>query len=53
MDIDSDAALVVIDVQQGFRDAAFWGRRDNPDAERNIAALVEAWQRTGRPVVVV
>jgi nicotinamidase-related amidase len=53
VDIDSDAALVVIDVQQGFRDAAFWGRRDNPDAERNVGALVDAWRRTGRPVVVV
>lgn len=53
MDIDSDAALVVIDVQQGFRDAAFWGRRDNPDAEQRIGDLLAAWQRTGRPVVVV
>jgi len=53
MDLSPDAALVVIDVQQGFDDAAFWGRRDNPDAERNIGALVDAWQRTGRPVVVV
>jgi nicotinamidase-related amidase len=53
MDIATDAALLVIDVQQGFEDAAFWGRRDNPDAERNVAALVDTWQRTGRPVVVV
>ncbi len=53
MDIATTAALVVIDVQQGFDDAAFWGPRDNPDAERNIAALLAAWQGSGRPVVLV
>jgi nicotinamidase-related amidase len=53
MDLSPDAALVVIDVQQGFDDAAFWGPRDNPDAERRIADLLDAWRRTGRPVVVV
>lgn len=53
MDIATDAALLVIDVQQGFEDAAFWGPRDNPDAEQHVAALVAAWERTGRPVVLV
>ncbi|HEY0214931.1 MAG TPA: cysteine hydrolase family protein [Cellulomonas sp.] len=53
MDIATDAALIVIDVQQGFDDTSFWGPRNNPGAEDRIAELVEAWQRTGRPVVVV
>lgn len=53
MDIATTAALLVIDVQQGFDDAGFWGPRDNPDAERNIAALLAAWQASGRPVVLV
>ncbi|MFP5218688.1 MAG: cysteine hydrolase family protein [Actinomycetes bacterium] len=45
-------ALVVVDVQQGFTDAA-WGRRDNPDSERNVLALLDRWRTTGRPVVLV
>ncbi|WP_128977936.1 cysteine hydrolase family protein [Streptomyces roseicoloratus] len=51
--VQDDAALVVVDVQKGFDDEGFWGRRDNPDAERNMAALIDRWQQTGRPVVFV
>ncbi|MFF6775246.1 cysteine hydrolase family protein [Streptomyces sp. NPDC012637] len=52
-EIDENAALVVVDVQKGFDDEGFWGRRDNPAAEGNIAALIDRWQETGRPVVFV
>jgi nicotinamidase-related amidase len=52
MDMAENAALVVIDVQKGFEDE-FWGRRNNPDAEGNIASLIDAWQASGRPVVFV
>ncbi|MCZ0980034.1 cysteine hydrolase family protein [Streptomyces diastatochromogenes] len=52
MEINENAALVVIDVQKGF-EQEFWGRRNNPEAEANIAALIDAWQETGRPVVFV
>ncbi|GHG52089.1 hydrolase [Streptomyces griseocarneus] len=52
-EIHGNAALVVIDVQKGFDDAEHWGPRDNPGAEENIAALIDAWQATGRPVVFV
>ncbi|WP_433351469.1 cysteine hydrolase family protein [Microtetraspora malaysiensis] len=51
-EIDTNAALIVVDVQKGFEDA-FWGRRDNPDAEKNIAALIRAWRAAERPVVLV
>ncbi|MCO1579971.1 cysteine hydrolase [Crossiella sp. SN42] len=46
-------ALILIDVQRGFDDSAFWGRRNNPEAEANIHALATTWQRAGLPIVVV
>lgn len=46
-------ALVVIDVQRAFDDSAFWGPRNNPDCERNVGTLIEAWRRAGQPVVFV
>ncbi|QIQ03373.1 isochorismatase family protein [Streptomyces liangshanensis] len=52
MEIRENAALVVVDVQKGF-DEEVWGRRNNPDAEGNIAALIDVWQSSGRPVVFV
>ncbi|MFE0509365.1 cysteine hydrolase family protein [Streptomyces sp. NPDC058964] len=53
MEIAENAALVVVDVQKGFDEAGFWGPRNNLEADDNIAALVDAWQATGRPVVFV
>ncbi|MGR2753916.1 cysteine hydrolase family protein [Agromyces arachidis] len=52
MDFDDTAALIVIDVQQGFDDP-YWGERDNPDAEENIGRLVRAWTDAARPIVLV
>jgi nicotinamidase-related amidase len=46
-------ALIVIDVQRGFDDPDFWGPRNNPDVEANIAALLQAWAPTGQPIVLV
>ncbi|MFI6849406.1 cysteine hydrolase [Kitasatospora sp. NBC_00085] len=51
--LDPDAVLVVIDVQKGFEDYAFWGERDNPRAEQRIGELIDAWESTGRPIVTV
>lgn len=44
---------MVVDVQQGFRDSAFWGRRNNSECEQNIGRLIDHWRATGRPVVFV
>jgi nicotinamidase-related amidase len=46
-------ALVVVDVQQAFDDAAHWGARNNPDCEANVAALIAAWRAAGGPIVYV
>ncbi|MFI6085292.1 cysteine hydrolase family protein [Streptomyces sp. NPDC051217] len=51
MEIAENAALVVIDVQQGFEEVEYWGARNNPEADENIAALIDVWQASGRPVV--
>jgi len=53
MEISENAALIVVDVQKGFDAEEVWGRRNNPAAEENIAAVIDAWQAAGRPVVFV
>ncbi len=50
--VAADAALIIIDVQEAF-DEPRWGRRNNPDAEANVARLLGAWREARRPVVHV
>ena len=50
--ISPNAALLIVDMQNGI-DRPTLGRRNNPDAERNIALLLDAWRRAGRPIVHV
>jgi nicotinamidase-related amidase len=47
-----NAALVIIDMQNGINRPTL-GRRNNPDAERNIETLLSAWRATRRPIVHV
>lgn len=42
-------ALIIIDVQNGLDDPAY-GRRNNPDAEDNMARLLTTWRAKGRPI---
>ncbi len=46
----SRAALLVIDLQQGFDDPG-WGRRNNPQLEVRVAELLAAWRAGRRPVL--
>lgn len=50
--IPDNAALIMIDVQDGLDDP-YWGVRNNPDAEQNMARLLAAWREQGRPVYFI
>jgi nicotinamidase-related amidase len=52
MHIDTNAALVLIDLQKGIAHPKL-GRRNNPHAEEQILSLLKSWRRTLRPVVHV
>lgn len=47
-----DVGLVLVAVQRGFDDDR-WGDRNNPDAERHVAALLAGFRDADRPVVHV
>ena len=52
-ELPKDAVLITIDVQKGmdvYRDTY---HRNNPDLERNIARLQDAWRKSGRPLIHV
>ena len=50
MRLPSDAALILVDLQQAIDDPR-WGPRNNPDAELSIAALLAAWREEALPIV--
>ncbi|MHA3722589.1 cysteine hydrolase family protein [Leucobacter sp. HY1910] len=47
------AALVVVDMQQGFLDGS-WGQTANyPQCEHNVERLIQTWTELNLPVVIV
>ena len=48
---NTSPALLLIDVQQGFADSAYWGgNRNNPDAEIVCKRLLDYWRKNRWPV---
>ncbi len=45
-------ALLLIDVQKAFDDP-YWGIRNNPQAENNIALMLQTWRQNEYPVIHV
>jgi nicotinamidase-related amidase len=44
-------ALILIDIQKGFDDVAYWGgERNNLDAENNAGDLLEIWRKNQLPI---
>jgi nicotinamidase-related amidase len=44
-------ALILIDIQKGFEDLAYWGgQRNNPTAEKNSGELLKQWRASNLPV---
>jgi nicotinamidase-related amidase len=52
MNPTSPVALLLIDIQKGL-DEPRYGARNNPDAEKQIGALLAAWRRAKWPVIHV
>jgi nicotinamidase-related amidase len=50
MSISPNAALVIIDVQKAMDDPRWGVGRNNPALEANLAKLLAAWRRAGRPI---
>jgi nicotinamidase-related amidase len=54
MRFSKHTALIIIDAQDGIRDAMHWGgNRNNPQAENNILNLLAHWRKVDLPVIVV
>ena len=45
------AALILVDLQKGFEDIAYWGgERNNPEAEYNAGEILKLWRALDLPV---
>lgn len=44
-------ALIVIDMQKGFNDESYFGKRNNPNLEGNIAKLITYWRNQNAKII--
>jgi nicotinamidase-related amidase len=47
----TQSALLVVDAQDSFKATPRWERRNNPDFEKNVGALIAAYRAANLPVV--
>ncbi len=45
-------ALILIDIQEGFKDPS-WGIRSNPPFEENVEKILKHWRKNKKPVIHV
>ena len=50
--LSNNSLLLLIDLQKSI-DHSSWGQRNNPDAEENIAKLLETWRSRNMPIIHV
>ena len=51
---DKGPVLLIVDIQQGFEDVAYWGgNRNNLSAEAQVGSILDRWRRLGLPVIHV
>lgn len=44
-------ALILVDIQKGFDNIAYWGgQRNNPDAEKKASELLKLWRENNLPI---
>ena len=48
-----NSTLILIDVQKGFQETNYWGKRNNPKMESNIKALLKEFRKKKKRVIHV